>query len=47
MKKESMTFKKIGVHKHFFQNTIQKRSKMVLDIPKEVEGVDKIEEEDK
>jgi hypothetical protein len=41
-----MTFKKIRVHKHFFQNTI-KRSKMILDIPKEVEGVDKIEEEDK
>lgn len=47
MKKESMTLKKTWVHKHFFQNTIQKKSKMVLDIPKEVEGVHKIQEEDK
>jgi len=39
-----MVFKKIKEHKHFFQNTIQKISKMVLHISKKVEDVDKTEE---
>jgi hypothetical protein len=34
MRKESMRFKRMWVHKHFFQ------SKMVLDIPKEEEEVE-------
>jgi len=34
MRKESMRFKRMWVHKHFFQ------SKMVLDIPKEKEEED-------
>jgi hypothetical protein len=46
MKKELMTFKKIKGYTHSFQYTIQKRSKMVLDISKEVEGVDKIKEDE-
>jgi len=41
-----MTFKNTWVHKHSFQNTIQKRGKMVLDIPKQVEGVDKVKEDE-
>ena len=33
-------------HIQVFQNTIQKRSKMALDIPKKVEDVDKVDEEE-
>ena len=40
MKKESITFKKMWVYKHSFQ----KRSKMVLDIRKDIEDVDKAKE---
>ena len=39
MRKKSIRFKRMWVYKHFFQ------SKMVLDIFKGVEDVDKIEEE--
>ena len=39
MRKESMRFKRMWVHKHFFQ------SKMVLDIPKEEEENEDLEEE--
>ena len=34
------------MHKHSSQNSLQKRSKMVLNIPKEVNDVDKVEEEE-
>jgi hypothetical protein len=40
MGKESMNFKKIWVHKHFFQ------SKMVLNILKGVKDVDKVEKDE-
>jgi len=39
MRKESMRFKRMLVHKHFFQ------SKMILDIPKEEEKEEDLEEE--
>jgi hypothetical protein len=39
MRKESMRFKRMWVHKHFFQ------SKMVLDIPKEEEKKEDLEKE--
>ena len=43
MQKES--FNKIQKHKHYFQNNIQNESKIVLDIPNQVEDLDKAKKE--